>query len=168
VPLQERQLLKALFDPLVGVAEAFFQPQYFFPHHGKPEMTGFDDAGVDRTHCNFVYPITFDPNEGIVIKGRALRGGCRQNFRHGICRCRQWKTRGPRRMAEPGAGVGVAGIQSHQIAHRTLHARCSRKHRLQAGISALCGGEREGEYDDTRSGGHGGEDGAIQGVLFRP
>ena len=51
----------------MDIAKPLLEPQHFLADNGKTEMAGLDDAGVDRADRDFVYPVAFDADEGIVF-----------------------------------------------------------------------------------------------------
>lgn len=68
-PLRKTPPVKERGDSLVGVAHSGFESEDLFPHNGKSEMSGFNNAGMDWSHWNLVHPLARDPNEGIVFRG---------------------------------------------------------------------------------------------------
>ena len=73
--LVQRQRLKTFGDAFVGIAEPLFQSQHFFSDNGEPEVAGLDDAGMDRTDCDFMHAIAFDHDEGIWLRYGGMRVG---------------------------------------------------------------------------------------------
>jgi hypothetical protein len=66
-----RLLDEAAVDALVLPPQALFEAQHAFAHDREAEMSGADDAGVDRADGDFVYPVAFDADEGVFL---VLRG----------------------------------------------------------------------------------------------
>src|ERR1700734_3120940 len=61
----EGRAFHELFYALVDVAQTLFEPHDRLAAGGEAEMSGFDDAGVDRTHRDLMQALAFGRKERV-------------------------------------------------------------------------------------------------------
>jgi len=66
----ERCICHQKLDALMGVTEPFFQANHNFSIRRKPEVTGFNNPGVNRANGNLMEPIAFRGEEFIMVPRR--------------------------------------------------------------------------------------------------
>ncbi len=143
VAVEQRQLGESPFDALVNVSQTFLEPEYLFTDHRKTEMAGFDDPRVDGTHRNFMHAIAFHRYESVGVDYRN-RG------RRRPVDVDQWmKAFGPSGVTQPWPRIRVGGAQSGKIRYGALHAPCTRKPLLDAGIVGIKR-QRQPQYEHSR------------------
>ncbi len=113
-----------LLDALVDIAQALLEPDDRLAAGGEAEMSGLDDAGMDRTDRDLVQAFALGGKEDI-------RRGCAVPRRR---RAAERVGQVPPTVVEPGAQVRRAfGLEPEQIADRALQPDRGRMHRADRG-----------------------------------
>src|SRR5262249_49856168 len=116
IPVPDRQLLEALLDALVHVAQTFLEAQHLLADDLEAEVSRFDDPRVDGSDRDLVHAVAADAHEGIVLLARLpLRGSLEiAPKRKGVDR--------PRGLPQPGPLVVGVALQADQVERGALHA----------------------------------------------
>ena len=101
--------------PLWTNAEPLFESQHLLADDLEAEVSGLDDAGVNRPHGDLVHAVAFDPDERVFLLARLP-------FRRGdeIAAQRELIDR-PARLPQPRTLIVRLGSDSDEIERGALH-----------------------------------------------